>query len=461
MKGRLSTGFKLSFSLANMGFSTLRSMADFFLLFYITDVAGIDPAIAGSALLFGKLTWDAINDPLFGYWSDKTRSRFGRRRIYMLAAALPIAVATWIQFSLPHGLTGVAAFLAVLLTFWLKDTAVTLGIVPYFALAPEVTSDYRERNSLGFYLGLFSILGYIVGATGITLTVGALKGAGLGLQQSWGTAAAIYGIVAFTTLLVTTLTIKERGDSARAVSKLPPLKAFSACFSNRPFMLLMAVLMLGQFAFTVQAALLPYLLRYQLQMADQTATVLFVSIATIGVFLFPAKLVSDRINKGPAYALGLFIAAVTFILMYFFMPYGPSPLVYVAAVLLGIGFSAQWVIPVAMLPDVIEFDEQITGERREGVYTGLHNFLTKLSVALGIAVPAWALSGFGYVPNAVQTETAQMGIRIFYALVPAAVMLVCVPLLIWYPVTRKSHAALVQELAETRAASASKKGKTL
>ena len=120
---------------------------------------------------------------------------------------------------------------------------------------------------------------------------------------------------------------------------------------------------------------------------------------------------------------------------------------YVVAVLLGISFSAQWVIPFAMMPDVMEYDEKQTGKRREGIYYGLSNFLTKFSTALGVAVPGWALAWFGYVPNSVQTETALFGIRFFYAIIPAAAMLICVPILLRYPITRESHAALRKELA--------------
>src|SRR4030065_2334389 len=116
MEQKLSVGFKFRFGLAELGFTTLRAAMDFFLLFYYTDVAGINPALAGSALLVGKLTWDAFNDPLFGYWSDRTRSRFGRRRIYMLVGAVPLGIAAWVMFSVPKGLTGAAAFLAVLLS---------------------------------------------------------------------------------------------------------------------------------------------------------------------------------------------------------------------------------------------------------------------------------------------------------------------------------------------------------
>jgi glycoside/pentoside/hexuronide:cation symporter, GPH family len=450
LETKLTRGFKFRFGMAELGFTTLRASMDFFLLFYYTDVAGINPAIAGSALLFGKLTWDAINDPLFGYWSDRTRSRFGRRRIYMLLAALPLALATWIQFSLPPGLTGIAAFLAVLLTFWLKDTFVTVAIVPYYSLMPEVTRDYQERSNLALYRSGFSVLGYILGAAGITLIVSIFRELGFSLRQAWSGTGAVYGLIAMTTLLVTTFSVKERPDELVKSASLPPIKGILYCLKNRPFIILLVVFMLGSFAFTTQAALFPYLIQYQLKMGDRISILLVISLAMIGLFLIPAKLAADKINKGPAYAVGLLIAAVTFILAFLFLPHHPTPWVYVVAVVLGIGFSAQWVFPIAMMPDVIEYDQKMTGLRREGIYYGISNFLNKFSIALGVAVPGWALSWFGYVPNAVQTERALFGIRLFYALVPALVILICLPLLFRYPITRQTHAALRQELADEK-----------
>ena len=148
MNKTLTLGFKFKYGLADMGFALLTSAMQFFLLFYYTDVAGINPALAGAALMVGKLTWDAINDPLFGYLSDRTRSRFGRRRVYMLLGAVPLGIAAWVMFSLPKGLTGATAFLAVLLSFWLVDTFHTITTTPYYALTPELTRDYNERASL-------------------------------------------------------------------------------------------------------------------------------------------------------------------------------------------------------------------------------------------------------------------------------------------------------------------------
>ena len=446
MDQRLTLGTKVRYGLADLGIALITSAMQFFLLFYYTDVAGINPALAGVALMVGKLTWDAINDPLFGYLSDRTRSRFGRRRIWMLIGAVPLGLAAWIMFSLPHGLTGAPAFLAVLGSFWLLDTFHTMTSTPYYALTPELTRDYSERGSLTSIRMVFSVVGYILGAALTTMLAGIFHGAGLALPQAWSATGAVFGAVAILTTLITTLSVRERPELAGEPSRLPAFKAMRTCFKNRPFVILMIAMFLSSFSFTVLTALVPYFIQYQLGMGDQVSFVLLVMLLTIGIFLIPAKMVSDRINKGPAYALGLFIASVAIITTFFF-PTGPTPLIYVVAAVAGLGFSSQWVFPWSMLPDVIEYDEKMTGERREGVYYGLWAFLSKFTSALGVAVSGWALQLFGYVPNVEQTARALFGIRLFYSVVPAVVILISLPFLIWYPITRKSHGELVRELA--------------
>lgn len=451
MNQKLTNGVKIRYGLADLGFALIGSAMQFFLLFYYTDVAGINPAVAGVALMVGKLTWDAINDPLFGYFSDRTRSRFGRRRIYMLVGAVPLGLAAWLMFSLPKNLTGAAAFLAVLLTFWLVDTFQTLATVPYYALTPELTRDYNERASLTSIRMVFSVFGYILGAALTTVLAGIFRGAGLNLQQAWSATGAVYGAIIVTTTLITTFSIKEKPELAGEPSRLPAVKAILTSFKNKPFIILMIAFILSSFSFTVLTALVPYFIQYQLDMGDQVSFVLLVMLVMIGTFLIPARLISDRINKGPAYALGLFIACLA-VISSFFLPRGATPLIYVVAAIAGIGFSAQWVFPWSMLPDVVEYDEKMTGERREGIYYGLWAFLTKFTGALGVAVSGWALQLFGYVPNVEQTSQALFGIRLFFSIVPAAVILVSLPFLIRYPITRKNHAELVKELAARKAA---------
>jgi len=119
---------------------------------------------------------------------------------------------------------------------------------------------------------------------------------------------------------------------------------------------------------------------------------------------------------------------------------GPTPIIYGVAFVSGLGFSAQYVFPWSMMPDVIEVDQAKTGERHEGIYFGMNSFLQKFSGAIGIAASGWALKLYGYVPNAVQTQHALFGIRFFFAIVPVVAFAVALPLLIWYPITRQKHA---------------------
>src|SRR5512135_988264 len=221
MDQKLSLRLKFQYGLADLGFALITSAIQFFLLFYYTDVAGINPALAGTALLVGKLTWDALNDPLFGYWSDRTRSRFGRRRIYMLIGAVPLGIAACIMFSLPKGLSGAAAFLAVLLSFWLVDTFHTMTTTPYYALTPELTRDYNERASLTSIRMVFSVIGYILGAALTTILAGVFQDSGLNLQQAWSATGAVFGVIAITTTLITTFSVKEDPAMAGEPSKLP------------------------------------------------------------------------------------------------------------------------------------------------------------------------------------------------------------------------------------------------
>jgi glycoside/pentoside/hexuronide:cation symporter, GPH family len=444
--GKLSLKAKVTYGVADVGLAILQAVVQFFLLFYCTDVAGINPAIAGSALLTGKLTWDAINDPLFGYLSDRTESRFGRRRPYMLFCALPLGLGAWLLFSLPAGLTGVTAFFAVLVTYLLFDTFHTMISIPYYAMTPELTYDYDERTSLTTVRMIFSVFGYILGAAA-TLAVTGLFQSALGWSKgaSFSGMGAVFGAIATITVLTTALRIREPRATENTPSRMPAFSAIRQTFRNRPFMRLMTAIAVANFSFTLLTTLVPYFLTYQLAMGAQVSFVMLAMLGTIGLCLFPMKLVSQRMNKGPAFAAGLFIAAAA-IIFAFFLPHGPSPLIYVIAVVAGIGFSGQFIFPATMVSDVVELDQKETGERHEGIYFGIWAFLGKLTGALGIAVSGWGLALFGYVPNGEQSARSLLGIRLCFALIPPIVFLLALPLLMWYPITRKKHAALLDEL---------------
>lgn len=441
MNNKLSVKTKFFYGTADLGISLLTACIQFFLLFFYTDIAGIDPALAGTALLVGKLTWDAINDPLFGYFSDRTRSRWGRRKPYMLLGAIPFGLSIWLLFSLPPGLVGLKAFLAVIGSFLLADTFQTMVSVPYYALSAELTYDYDERTSLISIRMIFTVVGYILGAALTTAVAGFFMNLGWTKNAAYSGMGAVFGLVAVITMLITTLGVKEVPNPDLKPAEMPALSQIKYVFRNRPFVQYMIMSTIISISFTLLTSLLPYYLTYHLKMTDQIPLVMFAMLATIGIFLVPWQLVSKKMSKGPAYALGLAIACVA-ILVTFFLPPEPTPIIYIVAVVAGLGFSAQYVFPWSMIPDVVEVDQAATGERHEGIYFGVNAFLGKLTGALGIAASGWALSLYGYVPNVAQTEHALFGIRFFFAVVPVIAFVIALPLLIWYPINRKNHTEL-------------------
>ena len=431
---------KIIYGVGDVGNAVVNSAVQFFLMIFYTDGALIAPALVANALLVGKI-WDAVNDPLFGWLSDRTTSRFGKRRVYMIFGALPLAVTIALLWFVPRGLSDTWIFLWIAFTFILFDTLWTLTNVPYYALTAELTDDYDERASLTAFRMVLGVPAYIVGAALTPALVGlfATKRAG------YGAIGVFYGILAAVVLLVAAAGLRERKKISESKAQTPPLQTFLATLRNRPFVQLIAAYLVANMAFALIKTLMAYFLIYQLGMEEQVPVVMFLLLLFVALFLFPWKKLSDRWNKGPAYALGLAIGGLA-LAATFFLPHGPTGWVYVVAIVAGIGFSAQWVFPWAMVPDVVDYDRLETGEFRGGMYYGVWGLVTKFSEALGIAASGWVLQLFGYVPNVEQSARTLLGIRLFFGPIPLIFFALALPLLIWYPITRASHAEMRREL---------------
>jgi GPH family glycoside/pentoside/hexuronide:cation symporter len=143
----------------------------------------------------------------------------------------------------------------------------------------------------------------------------------------------------------------------------------------------------------------------------------------------------------------------------FFLPHQSTGWIYLIAVFAGFGFSAQWIFPWAMVADVADYDRLETGQQRSGMYYGIWGLGTKISEAFALAAVGWILTGFGYVPNVAQTAQSLLGIRLFFGLIPAVFILISLPLLIKYPITRKSHAEVRAKLEAMDRASLSEPSK--
>lgn len=437
---KLSFLTKFFYGIGDLGNAIINSAIQFFLMKFYTDGALIAPALAGNALLIGKF-WDAANDPLFGWIADRTNAKIGRRRVFMFFGAIPLGISIALLWFVPPGASRIATFTWIALTFILFDTLWTLTNVPYYALTSELTDDYDERSALTTFRMVMAVPAYLVGVALTPLIVGLFA-----VERSgWGFIGILYGTICAAVLIISAAGIKERTKVQRTESKINVWGSIRATFSNKPFLVLCGAYLIINLSFALIKTLMAYFLEYQLEMAAEVPLVMGLMLICVTLSLPVWRILGERLDKGPTYAIGMAIGALA-VAGTFLLPHQKSGLIYPLAVLAGIGFGAQWIFPWAMVADVVDYDRVKTGEFRSGMYYGVWGLATKISEALAIASVGWVLTGFGYQANAAQTFRSLFGIRLFFGPIPGAVILVTLPLLIWYPITRKKHAEIRRTL---------------
>lgn len=446
---RLPLRTKVLFSTGDLSTSIPLAIVMFFQLYFLTDVAGLRPDLAGWAVGIGRI-WDAVNDPLFGLVSDRIRTRWGRRRVLLLFGAVPLGVSFAMMWWVPPwGPLALTAYYAV--AFILFDTIFTAVHVGYNALTPELTPDYDERSSLNGYRMVFSIsgtLGAIILATMLSWTIDdprllfVVVGVGLGL------------VSILPPLIVFSVT-RER-PAEEQPEPLPVREALKATLSNRPFWLVMGLYLLSWTTASILAAVLVYFATYYLGVPDQANYFVLVAEGAAIAFIPLWVWVARRLDKRRAFILGTLSWIVVLLALFGLQP-DQVTLAYVLAALAGSGIATAYVIPWSMVPDIIEYDQVSTGQRREGSYYAFASFFQKLATGAAIWAMGQTLALTGYItpalgaPPPVQPPEAVQAIRVFMGPVPV-VLLVLSILFAWrYPISRERHRALREELAAREA----------
>lgn len=441
--GKLSFLTKFFYGVGDIGNAIINSAIQFFLMKFYTDGALIAPSLAGNALLLGKI-WDAINDPLFGWMADRTKAKVGKRRVFMFFGAIPLGISIALLWFVPQGVSKAATFTWIALTFILFDTLWTLTNVPYYALTSELTDDYDERSALTTFRMVMSVPAYLVGVALTPMIVGFFT-----IERSgWGFIGILYGAICAVVLIISALGIRERNKVQKAKSSINVWQSIKATFSNKPFLILCAAYLIINLSFALIKTLMAYYLEYQLLMKDEVSLVMGLMLICVTISLPFWRKLSEKLDKGPTYAIGMVIGALA-VGISFFLPHQKTFVIYILAVLAGIGFGSQWIFPWAMVADVADYDRVKTGEYRSGMYYGVWGLATKISEAVAIAGVGWILTGFGYKANVAQSAQSLLGIRLFFGPVPGIIILLTLPLLIWYPITRKKHAEIQAQLALT------------
>jgi GPH family glycoside/pentoside/hexuronide:cation symporter len=448
MKNGLTRVTKLLYGSGDLGFSLTTTLIGAYFAIFLTDVVGVSPKVAAAAFFIGR-SWDYVNDPIIGHLSDRTRSRWGRRRPYLLFGALPFGAAFAMLWLRPgfQGELVLAVYYAA--AFILFDTAATLVYMPYFALTPELTSGYNERTSLTTYRMFFSILGSLIAFTVPLLIIGAFRPENAGRVMRMG---FLFGLISAVPLFLTFLSTRERGEYMdQAQPKL--FESLRAAFKNPPFLLGMGIFLGTWISVDIAQAILLYFIKYCVLREAQSdlimGTIFVTAIAALPLWNWVAR----RWDKRGAYIAGIAFWAVVQMVIITLGPSTPLGVLLALCALAGVGVAAAHVLPWSILPDAIEWDEWKTGNRHEGMFYSIITLAHKVAASVAIPLVLLLLDAFGYEPNMpVQQPQAELAIRLITGPIPALLLCLGILCAVFYPLSRVRYVQIVEELEARRAA---------
>jgi GPH family glycoside/pentoside/hexuronide:cation symporter len=442
--GKIPLATLLSYSPPVMGLSAPLFLVQFYFLNFATDVLLLAPLGVGILFALGRL-WDAVSDPIVGTLSDRTHSRLGRRRPWMFAG-IPLLMGSLLMIFSPPDFApaGLYAWVAVALVFFYS--AFTMYSVPHSAWGAELTTDHHERSR-------------IFGASAAAFTFGMMFAFG-GMQYvisadvpreaaSRLVFAAIFVLPLI--LLVPPVRLRERAEH-QGRGATSSWQAMRDVLQNPHARLLLMAQFIQLAGSGTLGLMAPYLMRYVLKRPDLTGAM--PAIFTVSTMLsIPIWLrLSRRLGKKKSWVIGLFGSGLSFG-MITFAPEGNIP--FLALVLASAGFftASGMMVGNSILADVIDYDEYLTGERKEGAYAAAWGFAIKSATAVVIILVSVALQLSDFKANAEQTEGTILMLRILNGVFPFVMFTLGAAIFTGFQFNEKEHAE-VRAALDRRAAEA-------
>ena len=448
MEGKkLSVGVKLGYGAADFGGNLFFTATAFVLMNYLTDVVGLAAALAGIALMVGRI-WDAFYDPIIGYLSDRTKTKMGRRRPFMLGGAIPLFIAMIIMFTNPSlvigsGISQSVLFVYTMVVYIILCTTYSTVNIPYSSLGPELTTDYHERTSLNGYRFGFAGIGTLLGA-GLALPIVAMapdKNLGFVLMGT------IFGAVLLVSTLTTVFSVKE-SDAVRPAQSMGFWKTYTEVFKNKPYLFILMSYILHILAITIASAIVIYYFKYILGAEDMTTYAMLILIGVAILFIPVSVAMSKKIGKKLVYGIGFLIMAAGLMVMFMVGHTMGVTFNLIMMAFMGIGMGFLYAMPYAIVADAIEYDYLRTGERREGAFFGIWTWGLKIGQALAAFIMGLTLEAMGYVANLMpQAASAQLGIRLFLGPISAGIFILAAVVLYFYPITEKRYKEILADIA--------------
>ncbi len=386
-------------------------------LVFITNVIGISPGIAGTMILISK-AWDAINDPLMGMITDRTKTKLGRRRPFILVGGILLIPALALLW-LPHGLGNTALKVVyMLVTYLFYYTINTIIAVPYSALSTEITNDFNERNKVNLTRLIFSMTSTAICTLVPTMLFESYTAGNLSIMGFYFILVFVFGVIFTLPLILIGLYTKER-TPYEAVERFS-VKAFFEPLSVKGFRKLVVLYICQALALDMASAVVIY---YGLYVVNISSTIFLGTFLGMQLLMFPLlyKLVSS-VSKTKIYYYGLPLTILMSLGIAFF-PAGGAPIIlYVLVGLAALGFSGAQLMSWILFPDVVDLVELKLKERNTGVCSGVMTFIRTGSAAIAVFVIGWVLELTGFItptellPEPIQPDSAILGIRFIFIL---------------------------------------------
>ena len=434
---------KLGYGLGDTASHFVWDMVGFWLLFFYTDVYKIPAATAGTILMVARF-WDMGIDPVIGIISDRTRTRWGKFRPYILFGALPYAILAVLTFTTPDfGVTGKIIYAVV--TYVLLMTAYAAVNLPYSSLAAVMTADTYERAGLNTYRFICAFSGQFV-VTGLALTLAKFFGGG-DKAQGFQHTAVLFGFLSLVFFFITFKTTKERVQPLKSLEGSIK-EDIKGLFKNRPWIILAIVGIVSFVMFAMQNAAIAYYFKYYIGKEDSVQ--LFNVIGTIALIVaLPfSKPLARRFGNKNVFIGSSLISGVFFILLY--LP-GEKDIItiYALNILAKMAYAPAVPLLWTMIADSADYSEWKSGRRATGLYFSAATFAQKAGWGIGGGIAGWLLTAFNYVPNAIQTQTALTGIKLLVSVIPGILYMSCALFMLGYNIDSQTTDQMKRDL-ETR-----------
>ena len=439
---RLTLKTRIGYGIGDIAICLYWSGVGLYLLYFYTDVIGISGSLAGLIYFIG-MAWDAATDPFMGYMAERTRTKWGVYRPYLLFGNIPLALSFVLLFWVPP-LEGSSLFFFLLFANLLHRTCFTLVSVPFSSLTPRITSDSQERTNLTG----FRMLGAQTGTNLMALLAFPIIFWVGGEDESMGfiVLASIAGITALLIHSITFITVKEP-DNDQGIERVGGslADAARAIGKNKPFWLVFSATLIVGITTIFFGNNLIYYTKYALDLHEHQGTILFTSgiVAFLSIPIW--WIISNRLGKKITWLISSTVTLSSLILFYFYDIKTLNELLFLVA-FIGFGSGAGGILFWSMLPDTIEYGEVLTGVRSESSLYGFMTFAQKGSIAIAVLILGWVLDAIGYQANQAMSLTTIDNMKIIMTLIPILGISCSLIIIYFYPIDSKMHKDLLRQL---------------